>query len=154
MKKKILITGGAGYIGSHISEKLLENHHVRILDNLSTGFKNNIDAIKKDNLEFIYGDICNLETCRKATKNIDLICHQAALGSVPRSVNDPLSSHKNNVDGLFVSCTALKIVDVLDRVESSQNTIVISSNQAIIWDCLRSVGIDSKIKGYGKLFLS
>ena len=52
------------------------------------------------------------------------------------------------------SCTALKIVDVLDRVESSQNTVVISSNQAIIWDCLRSVGIDSKIKGYGKLFLS
>ena len=57
-------------------------------------------------------------------------------------------------DGLFVSCTALKIVDVLDKVERSQNTVVISSNQAIIWDCLRSVGIDSKIKGYGKLFLN
>ena len=60
----------------------------------------------------------------------------------------------SNVDGLFVSCTALKIVDVLDRVERSQNTTVISSNQAIIWDCLRSVGIESKIKGYGKLFQS
>ena len=58
----------------------------------------------------------------------------------------------SNVDGLFVSCTALKIVDVLDKIEKKENTIVISSNQAIIWDCLRSVGIDSKIEGYGKLF--
>ena len=58
----------------------------------------------------------------------------------------------SKVDGLFVSCTALKIVDVLDKIEKKENTIVISSNQAIIWDCLRSVGIDSKIKGYGKLF--
>ena len=55
------------------------------------------------------------------------------------------------MDCLF---TALKIVDVLDRVESSQNTVVISSNQAIIWDCLRSIGIDSKIEGYGKLLAS
>ena len=57
-----------------------------------------------------------------------------------------------NVDGLFVSCTALKIVDILDKIEKRQNTIVISSNQAIIWDCLRSVGIETKIQGYGKLF--
>ena len=60
----------------------------------------------------------------------------------------------SNVDGLFVSCTALKIVDVLDKIEKLQNTTIISSNQAIIWDCLRSVGIDAKIKGYGKLFES
>ena len=60
----------------------------------------------------------------------------------------------SKVDGLFVSCTALKIVDVLDRIEKKQNTIVISSNQAIIWDCLRSVGVDSKIDGYGKLLVS
>ena len=58
----------------------------------------------------------------------------------------------SNVDGLFVSCTALKIVDVLDKIEKLQSTTIISSNQAIIWDCLRSVGIDTKIKGYGKLF--
>lgn len=57
----------------------------------------------------------------------------------------------SNVDGLFVSCTALKIVDVLDRIEKKRNTVVISSNQAIIWDCLRSIGIDAKVKGYGKL---
>ncbi len=59
-----------------------------------------------------------------------------------------------NADGLFVSCTALKIVDVLDKIEKLQNTTIISSNQAIIWDCLRSVGIDTKIKGYGKLLES
>lgn len=59
-----------------------------------------------------------------------------------------------NVDGLFVSCTALKIVDVLDKIEKLQDTTIISSNQAIIWDCLRSIGIDTKIKGYGKLFES
>ena len=58
----------------------------------------------------------------------------------------------SSVDGSFVSCTALKIVDVLDKIEKLQNTTIISSNQAIIWDCLRSVGIDTKIKGYGKLF--
>ena len=58
----------------------------------------------------------------------------------------------SKVDGLFVSCTALKIVDVLDKIEKLQDTTIISSNQAIIWDCLRSVGIDTKIKGYGKLF--
>ena len=60
----------------------------------------------------------------------------------------------SKVDGLFVSCTALKIVDVLDKIEKKLNTIVISSNQAIIWDCLRSVDIDSKIEGYGKLLAS
>jgi maleate isomerase len=60
----------------------------------------------------------------------------------------------SNVDGLFVSCTALKIVDVLEKIEKKKKTIVVSSNQAIIWDCLRSVGIDTKIQGYGKLLES
>ena len=60
----------------------------------------------------------------------------------------------SDVDGLFVSCTALKIVDVLDKIEKKKDTIVISSNQAIVWDCLRSVGVDVKINGYGNLFES
>ena len=74
---------------------------------------------------------------------------QVSLGSLEKEI---AKIDLSNVDGLFVSCTALKIVDVLDKIEKKENTIVISSNQAIIWDCLRSVGIDSKIKGYGKLF--
>lgn len=105
---KILVTGGAGFIGSHIAERLLENHKVRILDNLSTGFKKNIDLINHENLEFIYGDISDLETCRKATKDINIICHQAALGSVPRSVKDPLASHKSNVNGFLNLLIAAK----------------------------------------------
>jgi len=96
---KILVTGGAGFIGSHIIKKLLQlNYQVTVLDNLSTGNKNNL---KNLDINFIYGDVNDLEVCKKATKNIDLICHQAALGSVPRSIKDPLSSHKSNVNGFL-----------------------------------------------------
>src|SRR5690349_9568126 len=93
----ILVTGGAGFIGSNIVEYLLNNgvKFVRVLDNLSTGFKTNIEPFLKshNNLEFVWGDIKNLDMCMKACKNIDIICHQAALGSVPRSIDDPLESH-------------------------------------------------------------
>ena len=93
----------------------------------------NIESFSSFNLEYD-SDIAqvSLDSLEKEISKIDLI----------------------NVDGLFVSCTALKIVDVLDKIEKKQNTIVISSNQAIIWDCLRSVGVDAKIQGYGKLFVS
>lgn len=105
MNKNILITGGAGFIGSHICQYLLNNNvkFIRVLDNLSTGNKNNIQPFldKFDNIEFMWGDISNIETCRKACKDIDIICHQAALGSVPRSVSDPLSSHNSNINGTF-----------------------------------------------------
>lgn len=103
--KNILITGGCGFIGSNIAEYLLNNNvkFVRIFDNLSTGKKENIQFLldKYNNIEYFYGDITNLEHCRKAMKDIDIVCHQAALGSVPRSVIDPLSSHQNNVNGFF-----------------------------------------------------
>jgi UDP-N-acetylglucosamine 4-epimerase len=101
----ILVTGGCGFIGSNIVEYLLKNNvkSVRILDNLSTGFIDNINLLLKefDNLSYIHGDISNLDTCRKAMKNIDVVCHQAALGSVPRSIDDPLSSHISNVNGFL-----------------------------------------------------
>jgi len=93
----------------------------------------------------------NIESFSSFNLEYDSEIAQVSLASLEKEIK---KIDLSNVDGLFVSCTALKIVDVLDRVERSQNTIVISSNQAIIWDCLRSVGIDSKIKGYGKLFLS
>ena len=96
LNKNILITGGAGFIGSHICEQLLISgiKHIRVIDNLSTGYKNNIQPFldKYDNIEFIEGDISNIDTCRTICKDIDIICHQAALGSVPRSIGDPLSS--------------------------------------------------------------
>lgn len=128
--KSILITGGAGFIGSNIVEYLLDNNvkHIRILDNLSTGKKSNIDFLLKKyaNLEFIHGDICNLETCRKAVKQIDIICHQAALVSVPESINDPLLSHQINTNGFLNILISAK--------EEGIKRIVYASSAAVYGD--------------------
>ena len=132
--KSILITGGAGFIGSNIVEHLLTNgvKFVRILDNLSTGKKSNIETLieKYPQLEFMYGDISNLETCRLAVKNIDIICHQAALGSVPRSVNDPLSTHISNVNGFFNILLAAKEVGI-KRIVYASSSSVYGDNQIL-----------------------
>lgn len=126
-KKNILITGGCGFIGSNIAEYLLKNNvkFIRILDNLSTGKKENIDFLleKYENIEFLYGDITNLEHCRKAMKNIDIICHQAALGSVPRSILDPLSSHQNNVNGFFNILLSAKEEGIKRIVYASSSSV-------------------------------
>lgn len=99
-----LVTGGAGFIGSNIVQYLLKHgsKHVRVLDNLSTGFKANIQEFM-DNpaFEFIEGDIRDLDTCKKAMVGIDYVSHQAALGSVPRSINDPITSNAVNVGGFL-----------------------------------------------------
>ena len=110
---KLLITGGCGFIGSNIAEYFLENsffESIIIIDNLSTGFMQNIQNLldKHNNLKFIEGNIQDIEVCRNITKNIDVICHLAATGSVPRSINDPLFYHKNNVDGFFNLLIAAK----------------------------------------------
>lgn len=99
-----LITGGAGFIGSNIVEYLLKYRakKVRVLDNFSTGFKRNTDLFK-DNpaFELIEGDIRDLETCKKAVEGMDYVSHQAALGSVPRSINDPITTNASNIDGFL-----------------------------------------------------
>lgn len=122
-----LITGGAGFIGSHIVEYLLLNNakKVRILDNLSTGFKKNIDPYlqKYSNLEFIYGDIRDFHTCITVCKNIDIICHQAALGSVPRSINDPINSHHVNVNGFLNILIAAKENNIKRVVYASSSSV-------------------------------
>jgi UDP-N-acetylglucosamine 4-epimerase len=110
---KLLITGGCGFIGSNITEYFLENNlfeSITIVDNLSTGFIKNIKNLidKYKNLKFIEGNIQDIEVCRSITKNIDAICHQAATGSVPKSINDPFFYHKNNVDGFFNLLIAAK----------------------------------------------
>jgi UDP-N-acetylglucosamine/UDP-N-acetylgalactosamine 4-epimerase len=131
----VLVTGGAGFIGSHIVEYLL-NHgvkFVRILDNLSTGSKINIQPFLENfsNVEFFWGDITNLETCRKACKNISVICHQAALGSVPRSIDNPLNSHDVNVNGFINILIAAKENDIKRIVYASSSSIYGSNDKPI-----------------------
>lgn len=96
---KFLVTGGAGFIGSHLVEALLKNEHeVIVLDNLSTGKLENIQGFLKD-IRFIKGDILNPDTCLHAASGVDYILHQAAMGSVPHSIQDPLKTHITNVNG-------------------------------------------------------
>ncbi len=100
---RFLVTGGAGFIGSHITEKLLQDgHFVRVLDNFSSGKVSNLEftkLINKDNFELIRGDIRDKATCAKACEKIDYISHQAALRSVPKSMQDPESFNDVNING-------------------------------------------------------
>lgn len=105
--KKILITGGAGFIGSNLCGYFLEHNEVVCLDNFSTGHRHNIDQfLSNPNFTLIEGDIRNFETCEKAVSGIDFVLHQAALGSVPRSINDPITSNEVNVSGFLNMLTA------------------------------------------------
>ena len=101
--KKILVTGGAGFIGSNLCEALLEKgNKVICLDNFATGKRENLEQLLKDtNFTLIEGDIRKIEDCLKATKDIDYVLHQAALGSVPRSIKDPITSNDVNVSGFL-----------------------------------------------------
>jgi len=101
---QFLITGGAGFIGSHITGYLLKHgaKKVRVLDNLSTGSKQNIASFMElPQFEFMEGDIRDITTCMAAVKDMDYVCHQAALGSVPRSINDPATTNAVNVTGFL-----------------------------------------------------
>ena len=100
--KRILVTGGAGFIGSNLCDYFIENNEVICLDNFATGHLHNIShLIENKNFTLIEGDIRDLETCIKATKNVDYVLHQAALGSVPRSLKDPITSNDVNVSGFL-----------------------------------------------------
>lgn len=101
--KKVLITGGAGFIGSHLCDSFLEaGNEVICLDNLSTGFKENISHLLMDGkFSFINGDIRDFETCTEAMEGVDVVLHQAALGSVPRSIADPLATNSVNITGFL-----------------------------------------------------
>ncbi len=103
LNMKLLITGGAGFIGSNLCEHFVrKGYDVVCLDNLSTGFKRNVEPLKEcRNFHFIEGDIRDLDTCREAVKGCEVVLHEAALGSVPRSINDPINTNANNIDGFL-----------------------------------------------------
>lgn len=127
LKQTLLITGGCGFIGSHLVEKLSPKYKkVIVIDNLSTGYRKNIVPFLKQyqNLEYIYGDLTNLEFLRNMFNKyqIDSVCHQAAIGSVPRSVIDPLISHNNNVNAflnLLICCKDYKVKRLVYASSSS-----------------------------------
>jgi UDP-N-acetylglucosamine 4-epimerase len=108
--KKVLVTGSAGFIGSNLCEALIQiGADVVALDNFATGHSHNIQEFKKEsNFKFIEGDIRDLETCQKACQGVDFILHQAALGSVPRSIKDPITSNEVNVGGFLNMLFAAK----------------------------------------------
>lgn len=124
-QNSFLITGGAGFIGSGIVQYLLKYgaKKVRVLDNFSTGSHANIDAFKSDPaFELIEGDIRDLQTCRDSLEGIDYVSHQAALGSVPRSINDPLLSNEVNVTGFLNMLVAARDAGVSRMIYAASSS--------------------------------
>lgn len=113
-KFNILVTGGAGFIGSNLCEALLNNGNtVRCLDNFATGKRENLSAFQNNpRFTLIEGDVRNLEDCKKACEGIDYVLHQAALGSVPRSINDPITSNDVNVSGFLNMLVAARDANI------------------------------------------
>ncbi|MFT4899169.1 MAG: UDP-N-acetylglucosamine 4-epimerase [Flavobacteriales bacterium] len=125
-KKSFLITGGAGFIGSNLAQYLLDfgAEKVRILDDLSNGYLKNLEPYKNDSrLEFIEGDITNKKTCDDAVIGMDHISHQAALGSVPRSLKTPLLTHEANATGFLNMLTAAKDAGIKSFIFASSSSV-------------------------------
>lgn len=128
-KISFLITGGAGFIGSNIVHYLINNNagKIRVLDNLANGSLKNISQfIGHKNFDFIEGDIRDFNTCKKCCEGIDYVSHQAALGSVPRSIKDPITTNEVNANGFLNIILAAK--------ESSVKRFIYASSSAIYGD--------------------
>ena len=127
---KILITGGAGFIGSNLCEHFLKTHELVCLDNFSTGFRHNIDSfLCHPSFQLIEGDIRDIETCRKAVKNVDYVLHHAALGSVPRSIHDPITTNAVNVDGFLNMLVAARDEGVKRFIYAASSSTYSDSNE-------------------------
>lgn len=139
--KNILVTGGAGFIGSNLVEALINDERVgtiRILDDLSTGFEKNIKPfLSLPNVEFVKGDIRDYNLCLEVSKGMSLISHQAALGSVPRSVKDPLTTNDVNITG------TLNIFNA--AVENNCHRVVFAASSSTYGDSEGLPKVESKI---------
>lgn len=135
-----LVTGGAGFIGGHVAEYLLKNgaKTVRVLDNMVNGFESNLAVLKQyPCFEFIHGDIRDFETCKKACVGIDYVSHQAALGSVPRSIKEPVYFNDVNVGGF---------VNMLKAAEENKvKTFVYASSSSVYGDETTLPKVESKV---------
>jgi UDP-N-acetylglucosamine 4-epimerase len=129
--KTWLVTGVAGFIGSHLLEALLKlEQRVVGLDNLTTGYQKNLEEVRAivgegrwARFQMIEGDICNAAACRRACEGIDFVLHQAALGSVPRSLADPMATHENNVTGFVNMAIAARDAEVKRFVFASSSAV-------------------------------
>ena len=130
-QKTWLVTGNAGFIGSNLTEFLLSHKQKVVgLDNFSTGHQHNIDDVLSTvgdeaakNFIFIEGDVADFETCQKACKGVDIVLHQAALGSVPRSIADPVTSNRSNITGFLNILTAAKDTGIKRFVYASSSSV-------------------------------
>ena len=126
-----LVTGVAGFIGSNLAEFLLKNNQKVVgVDNFSTGYQKNLDDVLASvgadaaaNFSFIEGDIADLSVCRRACSGADLVLHQAALGSVPRSITDPITSNRSNVTGFLNMLTAAKEAGIKRFIYASSSSV-------------------------------
>ena len=122
--KRIVVTGGAGFIGSNLCHSLVDDNEVVCFDNLATGHFYNIDALTAHkNFRWVEGDIRDFEACKRVVEGADIVLHQAALGSVPRSINDPQTSHDVNVNGFLNVITAARDMQVKRVVYASSSSV-------------------------------
>lgn len=123
--QRVIVTGGLGFIGSHLTERLLEDNEVTIIDNQSTGKLENVSHLTSDKLTVIEGDLSRLDLA-KSFEGYDYVFHQAALPSVPRSVKDPLASHESNITG------TLRVL--IAAVETGIKKVVYASSSSVYGD--------------------
>ncbi len=122
--KRIIVTGGAGFIGSNITETLASENEVIVIDDLSTGYKKNIDHLIDENkIRFVEGSICDIDLLQKEFSGIDVVFHQAAIPSVPRSVSDPLQSNHANINGTLNVLVAARDNEVDKVVYASSSSV-------------------------------
>lgn len=122
-KQTYLVTGGAGFIGSHIVERLVrDGHHTRVLDDFSSGKESNLDSFRSD-IDIVTGDIRDAAIVNEAMKGVNIVFHEAALGSVPRSVADPLTTHEVNMTGTLNVLLAAREAGVKRVVYASSSSV-------------------------------